>query len=455
MSEPDLKKAKTQEDRVVDSNDCIEFRLVSGTDETGKELKMVENGSFGPIMSHQIFEEEEIAYKQGENAPKIQIYLSPHLLPYMKIVRESESGESIQGTSDLGDGEALEEVMQGAFDHEELGNLLVLDKDAFCETMNKENGLSIKELGEKILERDMDDGHSIVVFHSNLSQASETVKKLHARIEPLLLFFIDAASSIDATDPSWEILLVVQRIPGNDDGLVRLVGMSTIYAFYVFPDKERFRLSQALVLPPYQGKGIGTAIIDATYELAKKRQIVDLTLEDPTEDFRRLRDRKDLGLMLSSDWLVEKGNSILDKACGSTDGTANQRNMLHACDSTIEKMCKDFMMNKKQAQRMWETFIFALAGKSENDQVLALVQGYITGTLENCLVGEAKDTAKNKVVLDTPTGFVMCKQRGAFNTFGTTNVNPVEGVSMERQKLMIAEYVDSRIEEIKQITMQA
>ena len=53
MSEPDLKRAKTQEERVVDSNDCIEFHLVSGTDETGKDLKTVENGTFGPIMSHQ------------------------------------------------------------------------------------------------------------------------------------------------------------------------------------------------------------------------------------------------------------------------------------------------------------------------------------------------------------------------------------------------------------------
>jgi len=159
--------------------------------------------------------------------------------------------------------------------------------------------------------------------------------------------------------------------------------------------------------------------------------------------------------MLASDWLVETGNSKLDKACGITEGTANQGNMLHPCESTIDRMCKNFMMNKKQAQRMWETFIFALAGKRESDQVLALVQGYITGTLENCLVGEAKDTAKNKVVLDTPTGFVMYKKRGDYNALGTTNVNPVEGVSMERQKLMIAEYVDSRIDEIKQITMQA
>ena len=226
-------------------------------------------------MVSRIFEEEEITYQQGEKAPKIHIYLSPQFLSYMEIVRESESGESVQGPSDSGDGDILKEAMQGAFDHEDLGNLLVLEKDTFCKTMIKENGISCKDLGEKILERDMGDGQSILVYHSNLSQASETVKKLHARIEPLLLFFIDAASAIDATDSSWEILLVVQR--GQDD-VVQVVGMSTIYAFYVFPDKERFRLSQALVLPPYQGKGIGTAIIDATYELAKKRNVVDLTV---------------------------------------------------------------------------------------------------------------------------------------------------------------------------------
>ena len=33
---------------------------------------------------------------------------------------------------------------------------------------------------------------------------------VHARLEPLLLFFIDGASLIDADDDKWELLLAVQ-----------------------------------------------------------------------------------------------------------------------------------------------------------------------------------------------------------------------------------------------------
>ena len=37
----------------------------------------------------------------------------------------------------------------------------------------------------------------------------EPVQALHARMQPLLLFYIDGARLIDSSDPEWDMLLAV------------------------------------------------------------------------------------------------------------------------------------------------------------------------------------------------------------------------------------------------------
>ena len=50
-----------------------------------------------------------------------------------------------------------------------------------------------------------------------------------------------------------------------------------MYNFYAWPMSQRPRLAQVLVVPPYQGAGIGKALLLAAYQLAKERDAVDLT----------------------------------------------------------------------------------------------------------------------------------------------------------------------------------
>lgn len=40
------------------------------------------------------------------------------------------------------------------------------------------------------------------------------------------------------------------------------VGYSTIYKYYAYPNNTRARLSQILILPPFQRLGIGTKMIE-------------------------------------------------------------------------------------------------------------------------------------------------------------------------------------------------
>lgn len=42
------------------------------------------------------------------------------------------------------------------------------------------------------------------------------------------------------------------------------VGYTTVYLYYAYPDNVRPRISQMLVLPPFQKIGIGTKLIEVT-----------------------------------------------------------------------------------------------------------------------------------------------------------------------------------------------
>ena len=56
------------------------------------------------------------------------------------------------------------------------------------------------------------------------------------------------------------------------------VGFGTLYTFYAYPDKRRFRLSQILVLPPFQRRGIGAALLQGAYAMADKYDATDVTV---------------------------------------------------------------------------------------------------------------------------------------------------------------------------------
>ena len=68
------------------------------------------------------------------------------------------------------------------------------------------------------------------------------------------------------------------------------VGYTTVYQYYAWPEHIRPRISQMLVLPPFQKLGIGTSFIETIYQYFKgDKSVVDITVEDPSDDFQRIR----------------------------------------------------------------------------------------------------------------------------------------------------------------------
>ena len=109
------------------------------------------------------------------------------------------------------------------------------------------------------------------------------------RAEWLMLFFVDAASQVDAdTDEKWEILI-------GRDSTGKIACLASIFNFPTFgkpePITRRQRLAQFITLPCSWGKGYGEALVTFLHERAMQNDSVDkLTMEDPSEGMFNLRD---------------------------------------------------------------------------------------------------------------------------------------------------------------------
>lgn len=141
------------------------------------------------------------------------------------------------------------------------------------------------------------EGENFGIYKINLQDPE--IKKLHKRIQIFNLLFIEAASYIDDSDPNWDIFLIFNKESKS------LIGYVTTYNYWHYTGasdfdgsenlKYRGKISQFLVLPPYQGKGHGSALYNAVVgEWASNPSIVEIAVEDPNESFDDLRDRNDL-----------------------------------------------------------------------------------------------------------------------------------------------------------------
>lgn len=76
------------------------------------------------------------------------------------------------------------------------------------------------------------------------------------RLQTILIFFINGASFIEEDD-NWKIFILYSR----SNERYNLAGFSTVYSFFQGLEKCRNRISQFIILPPFQRKGLGLYLI--------------------------------------------------------------------------------------------------------------------------------------------------------------------------------------------------
>lgn len=172
------------------------------------------------------------------------------------------------------------------------------DEIAWVDSINEEKK-DYKIPGDRI-DNFRNDDMEYLVYKINLKLAAGL--ELHKRLQILVLLYIEAGSFIDAEDDLWDLYVLYESAPENKEPSI--VGFATAYNYWKYPGAENFddgkleiriKISQFVILPIYQGQGLGQSFYThlCKYWLAKDN-IVEIVVEDPNEGFDDMRDRADL-----------------------------------------------------------------------------------------------------------------------------------------------------------------
>ncbi|KAL0047452.1 hypothetical protein WJX82_003744 [Trebouxia sp. C0006] len=386
------KRLKTDsEDYKACANECITLHLFDPSTSSSWPPSGV-TGSFKPEFTHQIFgDDEEIV---GYKGLAVDIYFSQ---------------ADFQACVEI----AFEDKAYGATDilstfQEHFPGGLTTNKQQFLTVTTQQAGAPLQNLGSPLSIPGVRKGLSIT--QANLAEGSQEFKALHERLQPFLLFFIDGASFIDAADPKWELLLATEHQAGQNV----VVGFCTLYTFYAYPDTRRFRLSQILVLPPFQHKGIGACLLRAAYVMADKCNAVDVTFEDPTDTLQSLRDLIDLQRAMDCAWLQSAAEQVA-AAWQTADPAASVGNSSSVRTASGTKALADAQkqlhISQQQARRTWEAVLYAQP-KVRTDAGLATLAQLVRRRIEGNSASVKKQAETKRVFDVAHQGFIMRKCKG-------------------------------------------
>ncbi|KAI0883444.1 acyl-CoA N-acyltransferase [Annulohypoxylon maeteangense] len=308
-----------EDEWMVDANEAITLSLVR----PGPALNYTNIVSFKPKFTYPIFGEEERIF--GYKGLKINIRFDARDLRPHFSVASSRKFTSVGDVEALDVKEKMKEYLPGVAFQSNTGYELNLN--VLPEPWSPPGTL---------VDRVEKNGEVYEIWHGTL--AMPAVHQMMKRIQIAVLFYIEGGSYItelDETDESesylarWSVYWVykVETLPSPDPELLvkfqyTFQGFATTYNFWMFqgstppssPDAKkdndslelsksdshvdmihRMRISQFLILPPFQGKGIGSLLYSTLFNIAMKSSTtVEVTIEDPNEDFDLLRDLCDI-----------------------------------------------------------------------------------------------------------------------------------------------------------------
>ena len=453
-------KKKTLDDYCysVDANECVHFSIVDKTEEEEEEENNEEGNNeeakkktttkkggqffsaaaskekrtFEPEFTHQVFRDDETIYGYSEDL-RVEVMCLPNV--YERYVDVSYS-EKVR--SSLNPADDIRANLNGWFPEE--GTKAT--KEAFMKRAKETSEMEIPGNGGKVIAEWDGEGeeselkYSIRQYEFKDSERT-TVGRWHDNVEPFVAFYIDAASKIDKNDGRWLwFVLIAQR----KDNLKRWAtcGFTTVYQFYAHPFQRRLRISQVLVLPPYQRKGFGAKLLDAVRAYARMqdeagegKEVADITVEDPTDQLQRLRDVRDCIAASENKDIVLAVKTAARRAFAaaqsSTADPLHRKQKLKQAQAALRlpKRCyetnfkKDLKICEPQAKRVWEALLFVWAKQCQAPSEGVVADAFRTNVLNRlkkkhmASLGKGEDDVGSKRIRDTKDGgFVMCKGGG-------------------------------------------
>lgn len=237
------------------------------------------DGVFHPEFTYPIFGDAEVIY--GYQRLHIRLsFASGSLRPCMTIDYAAKNTTTSANIDDV-DAQMRAMLPRDLVPHDEFEQVVQSDKASF------------QPLGTLVTSYKRNQ-REFAIFHATWDTPG--FREWHQRAQVFTLFFIEGASYLNDEEASWEFFTVFEKVAKDDSW--HFVGYTSLYRFWCWPDKTRTRLSQFLILPPYQGQRHGTHLYNAVYQRIRANSAVcELTVEDPSEAFDRLRDTCDLAYL--------------------------------------------------------------------------------------------------------------------------------------------------------------
>ncbi|KAM7274849.1 hypothetical protein ACFE04_016715 [Oxalis oulophora] len=439
-------------DPSVEANDCIKVYIVSSKE----QVDTSDAFCIEPVDLNNFFDDDGKIH--GYKGLKINIWISSvSFHSYADVTFESKSDVSVtqvNGLVEIG-GKGITDLKSNL--QKFLADTIVENKDEFLQTFSKESGFigSIVSNGEILNKKTSDgltDDPDLEVVR--LIVGSDAAGHLYSRVIPLVLLLIDGSSPIDVDDPQWELYLLIQKQKNQQgDTQRRLLGFTAMYRFYHYPDSTRLRLSQILVFPPYQNKGHGTYLVEALSNVAISDNVYDLTVEEPLDDFQRVRTCVDLKKLLAFDPIKKYIQSaVLSLKHGKLSKKTHIPRFVPPVTAS-EDVRKNLKINKKQFHQCWEILIYL--GLDPEGQGMEDYLTVIANRVKADILGEDSETA-GKQVIEVPSeyspemSFVMFKSKSGESS---TTVQ-VDEKTQTNQEEQLKELIDERINEIKLIAQK-
>ncbi|SCU78718.1 LADA_0A07096g1_1 [Lachancea dasiensis] len=257
----------------VSSNEALKLSLV---DEQGAV-------QFCPIFTYPIFGDSEQIFGYQD----LQIFLAFDSITFKPFSNVRYSAKLM---------DTVDDVQKKILEFLPPNDVVVKDEISWVDMFTKER-LSFNLPGShlRIKSYDIED-EQFAIYKVQLQDPK--IKLLHKRMQIFTLFFIESASYIDDEDEGWEIFLTFNV------KTKQCIGYSTTYQYWKYTGGPEFdidanssatgKISQFLIFPPYQGKGHGSLLYNAIFDIwLGSPSVREITVEDPNESFDILRDRND------------------------------------------------------------------------------------------------------------------------------------------------------------------
>lgn len=323
----DVQFAKTGlEDYVEDANEALRFKLVRTPEDLNNKQY------FKPEMTHQIYGDAENIF--GYKGLKIDLLMTADTL-------ESYIGHTFDNKVDpkQTDGVEADQVVD-PLTKILAPNSFTFSLDDFRKSLNTDN--NFHPMGEKVysFSKEGKDGVNREYDVFKCDESTPTFRDYHERLQAWIMFYIDAASYIDIDDDSWRFFLLFEKYKVGGQQRFAMSGYTTVYEYYAYGrdvNMKRPRISQMLVLPPFQKMGLGSELLNTVYKTYwRDDKVVDITVEDPSDNFVRLRDAVDT------------------KNCMKLPSYSREKVVEGFSDEMATNACKELKLCKKQARRVYE-----------------------------------------------------------------------------------------------------